>query len=67
MTLRVYGHLFEGVQERLTDQLDALRETTAGTATTSAVVALTGHNGDTRDTRKTHKRGHVRSTSVKSG
>jgi integrase len=67
MTLRVYGHLFEGVQERLTDQLDALRETTAGTATTADVVDLSGHNQDTRDTRKTRNRGHVRCTSVKSG
>jgi integrase len=66
MTLRVYGHLFEGVQERLTDQLDSLRETTAGTATTGSVVALPGHNRDTRDTRKTRNQGHVRSTSAKS-
>jgi integrase len=29
MSLRVYGHLFEGVQERLTEQLDELRAATA--------------------------------------
>jgi len=29
ITLRVYGHLFEGTQERLTDKLDALRASTA--------------------------------------
>jgi integrase len=28
ITLRVYGHLFEGAQQRLTDKLDALREST---------------------------------------
>jgi integrase len=29
VTLREYGHLFEGVQEQLTEQLDRLRATTA--------------------------------------
>jgi integrase len=29
VTLRVYGHLFEGVQQDLTDQIEALRQSTA--------------------------------------
>lgn len=32
ITLRVYGHLFEGAQQRLTDKLDELREATASGA-----------------------------------
>jgi integrase len=28
VTLREYGHLFEGVQERLSEQIDELREST---------------------------------------
>lgn len=38
ITLRVYGHLFEGAQARLTEKLDALRESTA--AASGEVVAL---------------------------
>ncbi|HEX9504771.1 MAG TPA: site-specific integrase, partial [Acidimicrobiia bacterium] len=38
ITLRVYGHLFEGAQERLTEKLDALRRQSA--TTTGTVVAL---------------------------
>ncbi|HVC13230.1 MAG TPA: tyrosine-type recombinase/integrase [Acidimicrobiales bacterium] len=67
MTLRVYGHLFEGVQERLTEQLDELREQADASAATAVVVPLAGHNGDTRDTKKTRNRGKIRSTSVESG
>ena len=71
MTLRVYGHLFEGVQEHLTEQLDALREANAGAyagaGATGVVAPFPGHAQDTRDTRKTRKRGQLRSTSVKSG
>jgi integrase len=40
MTLRIYGHLFEGVQERLTEQLDELRRTTATEDATAPVVHL---------------------------
>jgi integrase len=32
ITLRVYGHIFEGAQTRLTEKLDALRESTAASA-----------------------------------
>ncbi len=38
ITLRVYGHLFEGAQARLTEKLDALRRSTAGAA--GELVAL---------------------------
>jgi hypothetical protein len=30
VTLREYGHLFEGVQERVSEQLDGLRRRAAG-------------------------------------
>jgi integrase len=49
MTLRVYGHLFDGVQEDLTQRLDALRESTAGSSNTAAdVLPMTrvGHASD---------------------
>jgi integrase len=39
-TLRVYGHLFEGVQAKLSDQLDALREATANSPAMGAIVNL---------------------------
>jgi len=40
MTLRVYGHLFEGAQERLTEQLDDLRSSVKKPASEGTVVAL---------------------------
>jgi integrase len=43
MTLRVYGHLFEGVQKHLTRQLDELRAATAGQPTEADVVDLEAH------------------------
>jgi integrase len=46
MTLRVYGHLFDGVQEGLTQQLDALRASTEESSRAPAdVVPMTraGH------------------------
>ena len=39
-TLRVYGHLFEGVQAKLSEQLDALRIKTANSPPMGAVVTL---------------------------
>jgi len=41
-TLRVYGHLFEGVQTKLTDELDALCQATAasGSSPLATVVSL---------------------------
>jgi integrase len=47
VTLREYGHLFEGIQEQLSEQLDRLRETTSA-PTFGAVVELnTGPSQDT--------------------
>lgn len=71
VTLREYGHLFEGTQERLTEQLDGLRESTANAPSEGAIVDLSGrlagHEQDTRDTRKTQKTGQRRSKRVKAG
>jgi hypothetical protein len=48
VTLRVYGHLFEGVQSQLTDRLERRRQG-ARTVSPPQVVALppTAVNGDT--------------------
>ncbi len=43
VTLRNYGHLFEGAQARLSEQLDALREATASQPLGAAVVGLDEH------------------------
>lgn len=40
VTLRVYGHLLEGVQEKLTAELDELRLATEGRAASGEVVTL---------------------------
>lgn len=51
VTLREYGHLFAGVQERLSEQLEELRAQSAGT-TLGEVVALPsgGGTGNAQDT-----------------
>ncbi len=70
VTLREYGHLIEGAQQRLTDDLDGLRESTATALTEGAIVDLDGTVQDTsrtRGTRKRHKSGQVRSKSVEVG
>ena len=71
VTLREYGHLIEGAQRRLTDDLDGLRESTATALTEGAIVDLDGHRPgheqDTRDTKKTQNPGQVRSKSVEVG
>ena len=43
VTLREYGHLFEGVQEQLTEKLDDLRE-----ATVQDTRKTHGHAKDTK-------------------
>jgi integrase len=43
MTLRTYGHLFAGAQQKLTDQLDALRKATAGQSTDADILPIAGH------------------------
>jgi integrase len=56
VTLTQYGHLFKGTQARLSEQLDALREATAGTPAEAPVIDLhgtrTGHTGHARDTKR---------------
>ena len=51
VTLREYGHLFEGAQEKLSDQLDRLRATTApttlGDVLPMVAEAAPGHTQDT--------------------
>jgi hypothetical protein len=43
VTLREYGHLIEGALQRLTDDLDGLRESTATTPAEVAILDLAGH------------------------
>lgn len=56
-TLRVYGHLFQGVQEKLAGQLDEARRLARGRQVGAEVVvlrpAVAGHATDTRDTGET--------------
>lgn len=71
VTLREYGHLIEGAQQRLTDDLDGLRESTATAPAKGAILDLadhrSGHEQDTRATKKTRKTGQVRSSPVEVG
>jgi hypothetical protein len=41
MTLRLYGHLFEGAQVELSEKIDALREATMPWALEGSVVPIT--------------------------
>ena len=43
VTLREYGHLIKGALQRLTDDLDGLRESTATTPAEVAILDLAGH------------------------
>jgi hypothetical protein len=58
ITLRVYGHLFEGAQQRLTDQLDELRRVSAP-ATTDDVVTPLRRGQDTHRTQEDTESGDV--------
>lgn len=40
VTLRVYGHLFKGTQQKLSEKLDALREATANNHRTGEIVNI---------------------------
>jgi len=40
VTLREYGHLFEGAQERLSEQLDELRQATATAALDANILQM---------------------------
>ncbi|MDQ1500056.1 MAG: hypothetical protein QOI86_3396, partial [Actinomycetota bacterium] len=62
MTLRVYTHLFEGVQEALTDALDELVQATEGAG--PEVVALDSHRTTIQGTRRAHKGTESRSRTV---
>jgi hypothetical protein len=44
VTLRVYGHLFAGAQEELTDRLDNLRRGSSRSSSVSDIVEL-GRSG----------------------
>lgn len=55
VTLKVYGHLFEGAQQKLTDQLDVLRESTEGSSGPAQIIDLTGHEKGTEGTRRAQK------------
>lgn len=64
VTLREYGHLFEGVQEHLSEQLDHLRATT--TAPTDGGLLLLAA-ASPQDTPRTHKDTKSRSQTVNPG
>jgi integrase len=59
VTLRVYGHLFKGTQQKLSEKLDALREATAGPHRIGDVV-----NIDKRRDLTQAGHGHKRVTTV---
>jgi hypothetical protein len=68
VTLREYGHLIEGAQQRRTDDLDGLREATATAPTEGAIVDLDGHRpGHEQDTRDTEKDTESRQTADNGG
>jgi integrase len=47
VTLREYGHLFEGTQAKLTEQLDALVQATEAAPTSAEIVDLTERRSGT--------------------
>src|SRR5271165_2469073 len=51
VTLRVYGHLFEGTQAKLSAQLDGPREAASREPAEATIVDLRGHEKDTEDTK----------------
>jgi integrase len=57
VTLREYGHLFEGVQEELSEQLDRLRASTAATTLGEVVELAVGQAQDTHRTQQDTKQG----------
>jgi hypothetical protein len=48
VTLSVYGHLFEGAQAKLTEQLEALRQTIADAPDNAAVINLDNRSRKSR-------------------
>jgi integrase len=57
VTLREYGHLFAGVQEHLSEQLDRLRESTAATTLGEVLELAVGQSQDTHRTQQDTKQG----------
>jgi integrase len=57
VTLREYGHLFEGAQQKLSEQLDRLRESTAAATPGEIVELAVGQSQDTHRTQQDTKRG----------
>ena len=55
VTLHEYGRLFEGAQQKLTEQLDTLRESTADAVGSAQMVGLAGHEKGTEGTRRAQK------------
>ena len=68
VTLREYGHLFAGVQERLSEQLEELRARSAS-ATSGDVVPLAVRDaaGRTQDAPGRKKQGQKRVSAVRCG
>ena len=65
VTLRVYEHLFKGTQQKLSEQLDALQEATAGEHRTGDVVNIDKRRDSTQAGRaSTVRRGHKRAATV---
>jgi hypothetical protein len=68
VTLREYGHLFAGVQERLTEQLEEFRaqsaKTTPGDVVPLPVGGAAGHTQDTPGHKMVVRRGSQRSRAV---
>ncbi len=65
VTLREYGHLFEGAQQKLTDQLDELRESTAVADEPAEIIDISEarlrvvrHEKGTRGTRRPQSSGN---------
>ena len=67
VTLREYGHLFEGVQERLSEQLDQLRATTAAATEGDVINLPVAEPQDTPRTREDTKPGLRRSIAGSDG
>lgn len=67
VTLRVYGHLFDGVQERLTQGLDELCQSTIPAAAEASVVPIDGCRQDTSRTQGHRKDTKSRSLPVRTG
>ena len=57
VTLKGHGHHFEGARQTLTDQLDALRETTAGASEPAQIIDISRAETSARRARRGHAKG----------